>query len=57
MVVGKEADCGQIREEKSKNVNLGGEGKTVRKKMNAIGKCSGLLMKPQRKEQKGEVMG
>ena len=42
MASGKVADCGRIRKEKSENGRLWGEGRRVRKKMNGIGKRSGL---------------
>ena len=57
MASGGFADCGWIRKEKSKNGRLWDEGKTVRKKMNGVGKCSGVRTEPQRKEQKWEGIG
>ena len=44
MPSGKGADCGRIRKEKSKNGRLWDEGRRVRRKINGIGKRSGLLM-------------
>ena len=55
MALGKVVDCGQIRKEKSKNVRLWDEGKTVRKKMNGVGGVRRLRTDPQRKEQKWGV--
>ena len=49
MASGGEVDCGQIRKEKSKNGRLWGEGMRIRRKMNGVGKRSGLLTDPQRK--------
>ena len=55
MALGKVADCGQISKEKSKNGRLWDEGKTVRKKMNGVGRVSRLRMDSQRKELKWGV--
>ena len=55
--VGGEADCGQIRKEKSKNGRLWGEGMRIRRKMNGIGKRSGLRTDPQRKGKRGGGWG
>jgi hypothetical protein len=52
MASGKGADCGRIRKEKSKNGRLWGEGRTVRRKMNGVGKRSGLRTDPQGKREK-----
>ena len=48
----KVADCRRIRKEKSKNGRLWDEGKTVRKKINGVGRVHRLRRDPQRKEQK-----
>ena len=57
MASGGEADCGRIRKEKSKNVRLWSEGMRVRRKMNGVGKRSGLRTDPQRKGKGGGGMG
>ena len=57
MASGKIADCRRIRKEKSKNGRLWDEGNTVRKKMNGVGKRSGLRMDPQRKGKGGGGWG
>ena len=53
MASGGEADCGRIRKEKSKNGRLWGEGMRIRRKMNGVGKRSGLRTDPQRKGKGG----
>ena len=53
MASGKGADCGRIRKEKTENGRLWGEGRRVRRKMNGVGKSSGLRTDPQRKGNKG----
>ena len=50
MALGKGADCGWIRKEKSKNGKLWDEGRRVKRKINGIGKRSGRRMDPQGKE-------
>jgi hypothetical protein len=57
MASGGEADCGRIRKEKSKNGRLWSEGMRVRRKMNGVGKRSGLRTDPQRKGKGGGGMG
>ena len=53
MASGGEADCGRIRKEKSKNGRLWSEGMRVWRKMNGVGKRSGLRTDPQRKGKGG----
>ena len=53
MASGKGADCGRIRKEKSENGRVWGEGRRVRRKMNGVGKRSGLRTDPQRKGIRG----
>ena len=53
MASGGEADCGRIRKEKSKNGRLWGEGMRIRRKMNGVGKRSGLRTDPQREGKGG----
>ena len=57
MASGGEADCGQIRKEKSKNGWLWSEGMRVRRKMNGVGKRSGLRTDPQKKVKGGGGWG
>ena len=57
MALGKVADCGKIHKEKGKNGRLWVEGKTVRNKMNGVGKRSGVQRDPQRKGKGGEGWG
>ena len=57
MVSEGEADCGRIRKEKSKNGRLWSEAMRVRRKMNGIGKRSGLRTDLQRKGKGGGGMG
>ena len=57
MASGGEADCGPIRKEKSKNGSLWSEGRRIRRKMNGVGKRSGLRMDPQRKVKGGGGWG
>ena len=53
MVSGGEADCKQIRKEKSKKGRVWSEGMRARRKMNGVGKSSGLRTGPQRKGKGG----
>ena len=53
MASGKVADCGRIRKEKSKNGRLWGEGMRIRRKINGVGKRSGLRTDLQRKGKGG----
>ena len=57
MASGKVADCGRIRKEKSKNGRLWGEGMRIRRKMNGVGKRSGLRTDLQKKGKGGGGMG
>ena len=57
MVSGGEADCGQIRKEKSKTGRLWGEGMRIRRKINGVRKRSGLRTDPQRKRKGVGGMG
>ena len=57
MASGREADCGRIRKKKSKNGRVWGEGIRIRRKMNGVGKRSGLWTDPQRKGKGGGGMG
>ena len=49
MALGNGADCERIRKEKSENGRLWSEGRRVRRKMNGVGKRSGLRTDPQSK--------
>ena len=57
MASGGEADCGRIRKEKSQNGRLWSEGMMVKRKMNGVGKRSGLRTDPQRKGKGGGGRG
>ena len=57
MASGGEADCERICKEKRKNGRLWGEGMRIRRKMNGVGKRSGLWTDPQRKGKGGRGMG
>ena len=57
MASGRFADCGRIRKEKSKNGRLWGEGMKIRRKVNGVGKRSGLRTDPQRNGKGGQGDG